>query len=176
MGGAIFRVAGGVSCVRALVFCAALLSVPSALAGKNVLYKCVDAAGVTSIQSDGCPAGSTEAWRREAVPEPAPTPEQAAQAEAKRLRDQQTVRELSEIVERKLQPAVPAPAASVAAAAAPSATSEQAKQQAEVDACQAAQDFAGSIRGKDWLGLTEDQVRRLYSWVVEQCKSPSKSN
>ena len=175
MGNPIICVVGVSTGFRVLVGCLVLLIAPSALAGKNALYKCVNAVGVTSIQSDGCPAGSTEAWRREAAPEPAPTPEQAAQAEAKRMRDQQTVRELSEIVERKLQQSMPAPATS-AAVAAPAVGSEQGKDQAAVDACRAAQDFAGSIRGKEWLGLSEDQIRRLYSWVVEQCKSSPSSN
>ena len=35
------------------------------------------------------------------------------------------------------------------------------------------QEFAGSVRDKTWLGLSEEQVRRLYSWVAEQCKAPS---
>lgn len=149
----------------ALAAVALLAIAPVAFAGKTAqLYKCVSAAGVISIQSDACPAGSTQAWRRDAAPEPVPTPEQVAQAEAKRQRDQQTVRELSDQVDRKLQastapvaPANPAPAA----AAAPAAS----------DPCQLAQAFAGSVREKEWLALTDEQVRRLYGWVAEQCKA-----
>ena len=172
MSGPIFAVTGAVTSVRVLVLCLALLSTPVALADKNMLFKCVTAAGVTSIQSDACPAGSIQAWRRAATPEPAPTPEQAAQADAKRLRDQQTVRELSEIVEKKLQPPPPTPAAPTVATAANPAGTEA----AAVDACQAAQSFAGAVREKDWMGLTDDQVRRLYGWVAEQCKAPGSAN
>ena len=157
-----------------LALCTALLWAPVALAGKNMLYKCVDAAGVISIQSVACPAGSTEAWKRDATPEPALTPEQKAQVEAKNLRDQQTVREQLEIVDRKLRPLAPTPepVAEPAEGVAPPAAGEPAREVGESDACTAAQTFAGSVRDKDWLGLSEDQVRRLYSWVAEQCKAP----
>lgn len=168
----IFPVAFALTAARFLALCMAVLSAPTALAGENALYKCVSVGGVVSIQSDRCPSGSTQAWRRDATPEPTPTPEQAAQAEAKRQRDQQTVRELSEGLEKKLQPVPSAPATPVATAAAPSPASEQ----AAIDACQAAQTFASSIREKEWLGLTEDQIRRLYTWVSEQCKTPAPAN
>ena len=76
-----------------------LSSVPASAvaAERSELFKCIDAAGVTSIQSEPCAKGSTVVWRRDATPEAKPTPDQAALAEAKRLRDMQTVRELSEI-------------------------------------------------------------------------------
>lgn len=157
----------------ALALCAALLWAPVAFAaGKNQLYKCVDAAGVVSIQSVACPAGSTQAWKRDATPEPAMTPEQRAQLEAKNLRDEQNVREQLEIVDRKMRPVAPAPVAEAAAAPgdAPPTSGEPAKEVVEPDACAAAQTFAGSVRDKQWLGLSEEQVRRLYSWVAEQCK------
>lgn len=163
--------AGRLKFQRVLACVLLLVSTSAVAAGKNALYKCVNATGVTSIQSEACPPGSTQAWRRDAVREPAPTPEQAAQAEAKRLRDQQTVRELSEIVEKKLQPVPPAPAAPAAAA-----TVAEAREAAAVDACQSAQAFAGTLREKDWLALSEEQIRRVYGWVVEQCKEPGKSN
>jgi hypothetical protein len=158
-----------------LLVCAALVWAPAAFAGKNMLYKCVDPAGVISIQSTSCAAGWTQAWKRDATPEPAPTPEQAAQAEAKLLRDQQTVREQLEIVDRKFKPAAPEPVAP-APTPEPSADGAAAKPAIEVDACEAAQNFAGSIRDKQWLGLTEEQTRRLYTWVSEQCTGPKKAN
>lgn len=160
----------------ALALCAALLWAPVAFAGKNLLYKCVDAAGVVSIQSVACPAGWTEAWKRDATPEPALTPEQQAQVEARKLRDEQNVREQLEIVDRKMRPVAPEPVAETAAPApgdAPPAAGEPARDAGESDACAAAQAFAGSVRDKSWLGLSEEQVRRLYSWVAEQCKAPS---
>lgn len=168
----IIPVKGRSGCLRALACCLALTIAPAAVAAKSLLYKCVSAGGVTSIQSVPCPAGSKEEWRRDATPEPPPTPEQLAQAEAKLLRDQQTVRELSEIVDKKLQPPAPAPEpAAPGAAAASSAAAEQ----ASVDACQSAQAFASEVREKAWLGLTDEQTRRLYTWVAEQCKTPPKA-
>lgn len=162
--------AGRNGCSFMLACCLALSTTPAAAAGKNLLYKCVSAAGVTSIQSVACPAGSKEEWRRDATPEPPPTPEQLAQAEAKLRRDQQTVRELSEIVDKKLQAPAPEPEPTSPAAAAAAAA-----EQASVDACQSAQDFAGALREKAWLGLTDEQTRRLYTWVAEQCKAPPKA-
>ena len=131
----------------------------------NVLYKCVDGNGKVSIQSDACPAGSTTAWRRAAPTEPQATPSQQAEAQAKIIRDQQTVRELSEVVDKKLKESTaqvrPSPA-TVEVSAAPSPIA--------IDPCQVAQAFANSVREKSWIGLTDDQNRRIYGWVAEQCK------
>ena len=137
---------------------------PAAAADKAELFKCVDSAGVTSIQSAACAKGSTQVWRRDATPEPAPTPEQAAQAQARHERDQRAVRELSAEVERKLKPEPPAPAPTPAEPARDPATAPA------PDRCEQAQDFAGSLRGKSWLGLSDDQNRRLYAWVASECK------
>ena len=154
---------------------AGLLAGPCAAAGtRNKLYKCVNLAGVTSIQSVPCPAGSLEAWRRDATPEPALTPVQTAQAEARRLRDQQTVLQLSDIVDKKLR-GEPVPAAASAPPAAPAAAPALAAS-APVDACQDAQTFAAAVRDKPWLGLTDEQLKRLFGWLGEQCKpAPSPS-
>jgi hypothetical protein len=167
-----------------LLLCAGVLLAPGASAAKNAtLYKCVDAAGVTSIQSNPCPAGSTQAWRRDAPTEPAPTPEQTAQADAKRMRDQQAVRELSEIVDKKLQvasgvaaAAAAAPPALVPMPAGTEATPSASSEAAAVEACQKAQAFAASVREQAWLALSEEQVRRVYGWVAEQCKLPAPAN
>ena len=40
------------------------------------LYKCVDTSGHQSFQSQPCPSDATQAWVRDATPEPEPTPEQ----------------------------------------------------------------------------------------------------
>lgn len=152
--------------VLMLLVCAGLSSL---LLAQDNLYKCVDSAGKVSIQSDPCPAGATTAWRRPAPSEPAPSASQQAQAEAKRVRDQQTVRELSVVVDQKLKEATaPRPVVTdvdAAAAAVPAGASPIA-----IDPCQGAQAFANSVREKSWLGLTDDQLRRLYGWVGEQCK------
>jgi hypothetical protein len=157
----------------AVSVCVALFAATTAQAAtekKNQLFKCVDAKGVVSIQSVRCPAGSTEAWRRDAAPEPPPTPEQAAQAEAKLRRDQQAVRELSALVDKKLHP----PPAAAPSPVAPEPAEPPTEESLAVDACQAAQAFAASAREKTWLGLTDDQTRRLYGWVADQCRVPAK--
>lgn len=133
----------------------------SAAADKSELYKCVDAAGVTSIQSEACAKGSTVVWRRDATPEPKPTPDEAALAEAKRLRDMQTVRELSEIVERRSRPQPPEPV---------EAEKPKAAEAKPLTACESAMEFSASVRDKQWLALTDDQMQRIYRWVAEQCK------
>ncbi len=130
-------------------------------AERSELFKCVDAAGVTSIQSKPCAKDSTVVWRRDATPEPKPTPDQTALAEAKRLRDMQTVRELSEIVERRSRPQPPEPVEEAQPKAA------EAK---PLSACESAMEFSGSVRDKQWLALTDDQMQRIYRWVAEQCK------
>jgi hypothetical protein len=145
----------------ALLMCAGL-ALPALGADKNLLFKCADAKGAISIQSSACAKGSTEVWRRDATAEPPPTPQQQAQAEAKRLRDQQTVRELSEQVERRLAPK-PEPAPE-------SAAEKKAESTPPPDPCTQAQDFAAQLRDKQWLDLSDDQVRRVYAWVGEQCK------
>ena len=165
----------------ALVVLAALLAVPAAAApgpsspagnDSHLLYKCVNKAGVTSIQSSACPAGATTAWRRDATPDAPPTPEQAAQADAKRARDQQAVRELSAQVDRRLKEAKePAPIAPSDDELPPPPVAESVNP--DLQACQDAQAFANQVRDKDWLGLSEEQVRRLYGWVAQQCKVPS---
>jgi hypothetical protein len=163
--------------LRGIVACLALLVAPGAFAASNLLYKCVTAAGVTSIQSVPCPKGSTEAWHRDATPEPPPTPEQVAQAEEKLRRDRREVRELSEIVDKRVKASLEpnSPEAQADPGESASARAAAAAEQASVDACQNAQAFAGAVREKAWLGLTEDQTRRLYTWVAEQCKVPAKS-
>lgn len=144
---------------------------------RHLLYKCVDAMAVTSIQSTPCPANATTVWKRDAPPDAAPTPEASALAEARRQRDRQAVKELSQQVERIQQAAAsPPPPATDAADAATTVPVESPPPQApnpDLQACQEAQDFANAARAKDWLGLSEEQVRRLYGWVAAQCKVPA---
>ncbi len=144
---------------------APVIAGPTTALASHSLYKCVDSKGVVSIQSNPCPAGATQAWRRDAERVPPLTPEQQEAAEVKRAHDQQRVRELSAIVDRKLRAATAPPQM-------PQAPVSQASEPAPADACQSAQDFAGQLRDKAWLGLTEDQIRRLYGWVSDQCKLP----
>lgn len=153
---------------------AALLPAAGAHAAKNELFKCVNGTGVVSIQSVPCPAGTAQAWRRAATPEPPQTPQQMAQAQAKQERDQQAVRELSEQLAKKQSPAPVVPAPSAMPMPTPAAALPTAGETADVLTCQTAQAFAGSVREKEWLGLTDEQMRRLFGWVAEQCKLPVK--
>ena len=154
-----------------------------------MLYKCVSAAGVTSIQSSPCPAGATTAWKRAAPAEAPPSPAASAQAEAKRLNDQQTVRVLSAEVERQRARDLAARQAAASTATdddddttiAEAATgverpavppSPPAVPDASLQSCQDAQAFANAAREKEWLALSEDQIRRMYGWVAQQCKLP----
>ena len=140
---------------------------PVAAAETAELFKCVDAAGVTSIQSEPCAKGSTQVWRRDATPEPEPTPEQAAQAQARRERDQRAVRELSADLQRTLKPRpTPAPATTAATAGATDAATPA----SAADRCVVAQEFAAQLRDKTWLALSDDQVQRLYAWVARECQ------
>ena len=162
------------ACVLVLLAGAASLPAAGARAAKNELFKCVNGAGVVSIQSVPCPAGSVQAWRRAATPEPPQTPQQLAQAQAKQVRDQEAVRELSEQLAKK-QSSAPANSAPMPMPMpTPAAALPTAGETADVLTCQTAQAFAGSVREKEWLGLTDEQTRRLFGWVTEQCKLPVK--
>ena len=151
---------------KALALLRLAAAAPVAAADTAELFKCVDAVGVTSIQSEPCAKGSTQVWRRDATPEPPPTPEQAAQAQARRDRDQRAVRELSADLQRTLKPR-PAPAPAAAPAAADTAEAPPA---AAADRCGVAQEFGAQLREKTWLALSDDQVQRLYAWVARECQ------
>ena len=146
----------------------------------KMLYKCVNAKGVAAIQSKPCPAGSTEAWKRASETEPKPTAQQVAAAQQRDARNQQQVRELSEEVNRKLAaqqppPTVIVPAATTAAVVAPTPTDERPLAPVvSYDSCQHAQAFATSVQEKTWIGLTDDQTRRIYGWVADQCRVTTK--
>ena len=61
----------------------------------NSLYKCVSPSGAVSIQQQPCTGNTKTAWRRSAVPEPAPTYEQQVSRARKRAQDEQDARELA---------------------------------------------------------------------------------
>ena len=151
----------------------------------KVLYKCVDAKGVVSIQAKKCPAGSTEAWRRDAQTEPKQTAAEAEAARQREARNQQEVRDLSVEVQRKLagdpppERSSPPEGSHQAGATNPPEGSHRAPIQPpeapdptslNISGCQQAQSFSSAVREKSWLGLNEDQTRRLYAWVADQCR------
>jgi hypothetical protein len=157
---------------------AGAFALPSAAAAEEtkMLYKCVNAKGGSAIQSKPCPAGSSEAWKRAAEAEPKPTAQDVAAAQARDARNQQQVRELSAEVARKMAaqdtPTVVGP---TPASPSPSPVSERPPAPAvNYDNCQAAQAFATAVQEKTWIGLTDDQTRRIYGWVADQCKVVTK--
>ena len=170
----------------ALALASCVLALPAAAEETKVLHKCVDAKGIASIQAKPCPKGSTEVWKRDAQTEPRPTQADVAAARAREARNQQEVVEQSAQLQRQLQPQVaPAPPASpqpgshLAGATNPPEGSQLAPlpveepklpQAVSLDNCQAAQAFASAVREKTWIGLTDDQMKRIYGWVTDQCR------
>ena len=134
------------------------------------LYKCVSASGLESIQSDPCAKGATQVWKRDATPEPLPTPEQAAALQARRDRESADARLMSQVAGTSrieapaLAPALPPPPVAIAPAA------EQPK-----GPCRRANEFAADLRAKDWLDMRDDQLRRLSDWVTTQCREPEET-
>ena len=168
--------------------CALALPFSASAEETKMLYKCVDAKGVASIQSKPCAKGTTEAWKRAAEQEPVPTQAQIATAQAREARNEQQVRELSAEVQRRMDEqnppprTTPAPGSHLAGANNPREGSQLAPVQpagaedvplpssVSIDSCQAAQAFAASVREKNWIGLTDEQTRRIFGWVADQCR------
>ena len=144
-----------------------MLATP-ALACAEALYKCTDTAGAVSIQSSPCPKGSTQVWKREANPDPEPTPEQLAaraalaEAEAQRAAELAREAEAARLAEAAEREAEAKRLADEAAGIRPERKSE----------CTLAHDFADAVAAKPWLELGEFQQRRLREWVIEQCRDP----
>ncbi|HQZ31838.1 MAG TPA: DUF4124 domain-containing protein [Arenimonas sp.] len=152
---------------RPILLAALLLASP--LAAAEALYKCTDAKGAVSIQSEPCPKGSTQVWKREATPDPAPSPEELAAraalaeaeaarvAEAARLAQERRMAAQARIDEdKRLREAV------AEAVTPPPRKSE----------CTKAHDFNDLARQLAWLELTQLQRERLQRWVIEQCRDP----
>jgi len=145
---------------------AALLLAPSVQA--EALYKCSGEKGAISIQSEPCPKGTTQVWRRETAPEPGPSAEElaarAALAEAEALRAAKTAR-----------------AAEAARQAAQAKAAEESRLRALEAAgarpvrksdCTLAHDFQDAALAMKWLDLTQSQRERIRSWVIAQCRDP----
>ena len=180
----------------ALVLCLAggALVLPSTAAAEptEVLHKCVDAKGLTSIQAKPCAKGTTEVWARQAQTEPKSTAADLAAARAREARAQKEVIVQSEELQRRLQqqvapapPERPVPGSHLAGATNPPEGSQMAPKPVEeppmpqaitVDNCQSAQNFAGAVREKTWIGLTDDQMKRIYGWVTDQCRVQTQSD
>lgn len=163
-----------------LLLAGAAFALPMTAAAEEtkMLYKCVNEKGVAAIQSKPCPAGSTLEWKRASESEPKPSAEDVAAARARDARNQQQVRELSAEVNRKTAAAQATPTVIVPATeTAPAPLAERPPATVETyDSCRAAQAFATAVQEKTWIGLTDDQTRRIYGWVGEQCKVDTKPN
>lgn len=147
----------------------AALLVASPLAAAEALYKCSDAKGAVSIQSEPCAKGSTQVWKREATPDPAPSPEELAaraalaQAEAERIAETARLAEERRLAaqarideDKRLREAV------ANAVTPPPRKSE----------CTKAHDFNDLAQQLAWLELSQLQRERMQRWVVEQCRDP----
>lgn len=175
---------------RAIAIVAVLLALASQ-ARADTLYKCVDPAGLTTIQNAPCPKGYTQAWARETAPEPPPTPEQLAAAQARREQAEREARARAADEALAAQRAQEAEAmreelvaeereqADLAAtrAGAPAGSGEPVPAVEPEDAgadpearCNEAKSFAQSLRAKAWIDLDEAQWRRVYGWVVQECR------
>ncbi|HEU0152482.1 MAG TPA: DUF4124 domain-containing protein [Arenimonas sp.] len=145
---------------------AALLLAPPA--GAESLYKCTGEKGAVSIQSEPCPKGMTQVWKRDTAPDPEPTPEaraaQAAAAEAEAARAAEAARLAN--LERLAEQLAREEQARAAAAAAP------AERPATKSECTLAHDFQDATRDMDWLELTQSQRERIRSWVIRTCRDP----
>ncbi len=134
------------------------------------LYRCVGADGSESIQSQACPKGSKQVWKRDATPQAEPTPEQVASQQARREREAADARELARLAGtlRVEAPPPAAPPPTPAPAPAPAVeTAEMPK-----GPCRRAHEFSDAVRGKAWLEMRDDQLRRLEDWVAGQCQPP----
>jgi hypothetical protein len=174
----------------AALFAALLLVVLAPGARADTLYKCVDAAGLTTIQAGPCPKGQTQVWARPTEPEPPPTPEQLAAQQARR---EQAARESAEraaaeaiaaqraeeadqmqeqvVAEEREKADAAAKRAGVVDAAPPPPRAEEGDDEAGRTArCDEAKAFAQSLRAKPWLSLDDAQWQRVYGWVFQQCR------
>jgi hypothetical protein len=177
----------------------ALLPSFAAAEETKVLHKCVDAKGVTSIQANPCAKGTTEVWARAAQTEAKPTEADVAAARAREARNQaEVVRQSAELQQRLAPPTPPqgshlagTPGEGSQLARTPTEGTHLANTPSEgsqltpasldnpsppsplgggISNCQLAQNFAASVREKTWIGITDDQMKRIYGWVQDQCR------
>ena len=131
------------------------------------LYKC-DTDGAVTIQSEPCPRGSTQVWKRDVTPEQGPSAEELsaraalAAAEAQRLAEQSRLAEQARIDELVRRDDEARARAAEGTARTPARKSE----------CTLAHEFADAANAKEWLNLSETQRARLRTWVIEACRDP----
>ncbi len=144
--------------IRAAAFAALCLA--AAPAAAESLYKCTDDKGGVSIQSEPCPKGSTQVWKREATPEAGPSAEElAARAELARAEAARAA-EQARLAEAARAEAEAQRAEAARRAAAPGRKSE----------CRLAHEFNDQALAFPGLDLSERQKAVLKEWVVAQCR------
>lgn len=142
-----------------------LLALPAVPARAESLYKCEGPGGAVSIQSEPCPAGMTQVWKRDATPEPAPSAEELAaraalaEAEARRAAELARATEQARLAETERREQLAREREAAAKGERPATRS----------ACTQAHDFSDAALAKDFLRLTETQKADLRAWVVAQC-------
>ena len=150
-----------------LVSVALVLFAVAAPAAAESLYKC-DTDGAVTIQSEPCPRGSTQVWKRDVTPEAGPTPEEIsakaalAAAEAQRLAEQARLAQQARIDELVRRDDEARARVAESEGRIPPRKSE----------CTLAHEFADAANAKEWLNLSETQRSRLRTWVIEQCRDP----
>jgi hypothetical protein len=117
----------------------------------NALYKCVDASGHQSFQSQPCASGATQAWVRDATPAPEPrSDETRRRAREERLAQQQAASSSHESGQSSRTHSNPqAPGSSAA--------------------CQAARAADAAYRRQPLRYVTHDGLRRLGDQVSAAC-------
>ncbi|MDY0021905.1 hypothetical protein [Arenimonas caeni] len=129
------------------------------------LYKCEGPGAAISIQSEPCPAGTTQVWKRDATPEPGPSAEELAaraaiaDAEARRAAEEARAAEQARLAEAERREQEARRQAAGASGERPPTKS----------ACTQAHDFSDAVLAKEFLRLTETQKADLRAWVVAQC-------
>ena len=183
--------------IRHRLFLAQLLLAPLVVApaaDAGMLYKCSTPKGAVTIQSDPCPTGSTEVWKRDSAPAPQPTIQQVIGNPPARAPKGTVAPAVSTPPPARMPsrppgpmpsmaatppPPTPPPAAFVPPPSTPSTIPLQWHDEPETpagqapptnNACDSAKAFANSVNDKVWLGLTQDQEQRLYGWVMDQCE------
>lgn len=154
---------------RVLVLASLLLATVGAQA--STLYRCMSPTGVDSIQSDPCPKGTTQVWKRDATPELPPSPEKIAAQQARREQEAADARALSQVAgTARPVPVTVAPPPPAPVVVAPVASVETPK-----GPCRRAHEFSADVRAKGWLEMRDDQLRRLDDWVAGECREPEET-
>ncbi len=151
---------------RPILFTVLLLASPMAAA--EALYKCTDPKGAVSIQSEPCAKGSTQVWKREATPDPAPSPEELAARAALAQAESDRIAETARLAqERRMAAQARADEQKRLRDAVASAMPTERKSE-----CTQAHDFNDTAAQLAWLELTQLQRERMKRWVIEQCRDP----